>query len=709
MVIDREGPQVSIQDVRDQLAQQLALTLIVSGLVWISLTWPNPSIQANLSVPLGLAVIAIGWAVRALYQHNGPWARRLMAVGLAVGLLAAISLWPMDWLPFLGIALAFVCALLVTGGGIAATALTLGWAAVLNAAGLRTYALLELGLALAFAAVLAWQTVRTVYTAHGWVWSSQQRADQLLREARDYQAELARVLKSLDSSNQILRRTQTDLIAARKQAKTAESAKSQFVANISHELTTPLNLIVGFSEVMHLTPEVYGDAVWPPTLRRDVYQIYRSSRHLLGLIDDVFDLSRFDMVGFALNRELTPLGPLLHDTAEFARDLFQGRPVRFEVDIPNDLPTVDIDRTRIRQVLLNLLNNARHFTEAGTVRLMAEIRGDEVVVGVQDTGPGISPEKLARVFEEFYQVDPSLRRQHGGAGLGLSISKRFVEAHHGRIWAESTHGQGTLFAFALPVAEHAPAPSHFRPVEPTLPETQPCVLVIDPDPRVVGLLRHHLSQFEVIQLRAASDLADAVALHQPRAIVHNVRPGALDQGLPAMRTPVIRCSLPSQSWLARDFDVAACLAKPVTAEAVLDEVRRLGRSRRALVVSQDRAFCQLIERMLAAGLPDCDVSRAYDVDDARQTVRDLSIDVILLDDGSLGLLGDLRRDADLRLPAVIVLVEANWADADALPRGREVTLDHPDGLSSVQILKCVEAAVEALGVGRYVSDAATLS
>ncbi len=709
MAIEISGPEVSIQDVRSQLAQQLALTLIVAGLAWISLTWPNPAIQATLSVPLGLAVIAIGWGVRALHRHHAPTSRRLLAFGLSLGLVAAMTVWPMDWLPFLGIALAFVSGLLVTGGGIAATALTLGWAAVLNTAGVRTYAMLELGLALAFAAVLAWQTVRTVYTAHGWVWSSQQRADQLLREARDYQAELARVLKSLDSSNQILRRTQNDLIAARKQAESAESAKSQFVANISHELTTPLNLIVGFSEVMHLTPEVYGDTVWPPTLRRDVYQIYRSSRHLLGLIDDVFDLSRFDMVGFALNRETTPLAALLLDTAEFARDLFQGRPVRFEVEIPSDLPAVDIDRTRIRQVLLNLLNNARHFTAAGVVRLVAEVRADEVVVGVQDTGPGIPPEKLAHVFEEFYQVDPSLRRQHGGAGLGLAISKRFVEAHHGRIWVESTLGQGTLFAFALPVAEPAPAQSTFRPVEPTLPETQPCVCVIDPDPRVVGLLRHHLSQYEVVQLRSGAEVADAVERYQPRVVIHNVRPDGGELGLPDARTPVIRCSLPSQSWLASDFDVAACLAKPVTAESVMVEVRQVGGARRALVVSQDRAFCQLIERMLAAGLPDCNVRRAYDVQEARLSLVDAPVDVIVLDDDSLDLLGELKRDAGLGRPAVIVLIEADWAETDAIPRGREFVLRHPDGLSSVQVLTCVEAAVEALGAGRYVPNEATAS
>ncbi len=696
MAIETGGPQGSIQDVRNQLANQLALTLIVAGLAWISLTWPNPAIQATLSVPLGLAVIAIGWAARALYRRHAPWARRLLAFGLTGGLVAAMALWPMDWLPFLGIALAFVCALLVAGGGFAATALTLAWAATLRLTGQREYAVLELGLALALATVLAWQTVRTVYTAHGWVWSSQQRADQLLREARDYQAELARVLKSLDSSNQVLRRTQSDLIGARKRAESAESAKSQFVANITHELTTPLNLIVGFSEVMHLTPEVYGAAAWPPTLRRDVYQIYRSSRHLLGLIDDVFDLSRFDMVGFALNREMTPLGPLLLDTAEFARDLFQGRPVRFEVAIADDLPTVDIDRTRIRQVLLNLLNNARHFTAAGVVRLAATVEGDEVIVSVQDTGPGIPPEKLPRVFEEFYQVDPSLRRQHGGAGLGLAISKRFVEAHHGRIWVESTSGVGTRFAFALSVAERATAQAAYRPVEPTLPGTRPSVLVIDRDPRVVGLLRHHLGQYDVVQVRDANEITAAVAAHHPRVIVDNARPDGGDAAPVDTRTPVIRCSLPSQTWLARAEDVAACLAKPITAEALLDELGRLGPASRVLMVSGDRDFCQLVERMLGAGAPGYTVTRAYDVDDALQALTEDRSDVVLVDDDCLNLLVRLRAEpAPQRLP-VITFAEAQWADGAAMPRGQDFVLHHPRGLTSVQVLKCLGAAVDAL-------------
>jgi signal transduction histidine kinase len=198
---------------------------------------------------------------------------------------------------------------------------------------------------------------------------SQRRADALLREAREQRAALARIVKSLDNSNQVLRRTQAELVEARKAAEAAERMKSQFVANISHELTTPLNLILGFSEVKVLTPEVYGAFEWPVSLRRDAYQVYQNSRHLLSLIDDVFDLTRFDMVGFALNREHTDMNTFFTETVEFVRDLFHGSQVQFETHIHDRLPDLDIDRTRIRQVILNLLNNARHFTESGKVQL----------------------------------------------------------------------------------------------------------------------------------------------------------------------------------------------------------------------------------------------------------------------------------------------------------------------------------------------------
>src|SRR5262249_25223683 len=155
----------------------------------------------------------------------------------------------------------------------------------------------------------------------------------------------------------------------------------------------------------------------------------------------------------------------------------------------------EIDRTRIRQVVLNLLNNACSFTENGAVTLSARCADREVIVSVTDTGAGIPKEKLPFLFDEFYQADHSLRRIHGGAGLGLAISKRFVEAHGGHIWVESQEGVGSRFAFTLPSSEHYLEAHHLEmrtdnhlPIE----RSRPCLLVVEKDAAIVAMLRHYL-------------------------------------------------------------------------------------------------------------------------------------------------------------------------------------------------------------------------
>ena len=136
---------------------------------------------------------------------------------------------------------------------------------------------------------------------------------------------------------------------------------------------------------------------WPPALRQDVYHVYRSSRHLSEMIDDILDLSRFEIAGFTLNKELTPLEPLLRSAAEIVETLFRNRALRLEVAIAQDLPALEIDRTRIRQVLLNLLKNALSFTEQGTVRLEARRAESNVLISVSDTGSG-HPDRPVAVY-----------------------------------------------------------------------------------------------------------------------------------------------------------------------------------------------------------------------------------------------------------------------------------------------------------------------
>ena len=232
---------------------------------------------------------------------------------------------------------------------------------------------------LIFTLVLVRLMISTFYAALHWAWNSQERATHLLQDVRVHQSELKRALGSFESANSILRRMEKELIAARQQAERSRQLKEQFAANISHELRTPLNLILGFSEMLYLSPDLYGDVTWTPLLRKDLYQIYRNSQHLLTMIDDILSLSRFEMTEFTLHKEGATVEDLLNSTSEIARGLFRQSSVDLVIEVEVGLPQLEIDSARIRQVLLNLLNNALRFTEMGTVTLAARREEDEIV------------------------------------------------------------------------------------------------------------------------------------------------------------------------------------------------------------------------------------------------------------------------------------------------------------------------------------------
>jgi len=599
----------------------------------------------------------------------------------------------------------FVGATLVWGGELITGAAVGAAAWWLVRSGLRAYPLLELLVVLGFGIVLAWLAMRTLYTALEWAWTMQQEARRLLDLSRDRQGELNRTLRSLDLTNSILLRTQNELIVARQQAEEAQRLKEQFAANVSHEFRTPLNLILGFSEVMHLTPEVYGSMEWPSTLRQDIYQIHRNSRHLLEMINDVLDLSRFEVVGFALDRELAPLEPLLEDTLEIVQDLFRDAPVELELAVDAPLPLLDIDRTRIRQVLLNLLNNAARFTQEGIVRVSAGRIEHEVQISVSDTGPGIPQEELSLIFDEFYQVDRSLNRQHGGAGLGLAICKRFVTAHDGRIWAESQLGTGSTFHFTLPIpGEYVPTSPLARKQWPERapPDRQGPLLIVDPDPALADLLRRRVESTEVVQIPASDRLLEEVMEHHPRAVVYNVPPRASKElSLPPLPVPVVECSLPSRAWVAAERAMAAYLTKPVTAADLQRELERLDDVRDVLVVDDDRGFCQLIERTLSASSSRYRVRQAYDGWDGLGQMRAHRPDVVLLDlimpdlDG-FQVLEEMRSDPALDGVEVILVTAADLVEEALVQRSKKMTIHRPDGLRPGEMLRCLEAVMDVL-------------
>ncbi len=226
-----------------------------------------------------------------------------------------------------------------------------------------------------------------------------------------------------------------------------DRSKRRFLANMSHELRTPLTNIIGFARLM-----LKGiDGPLTEQQRHDLEIIYHNGEHLLGLINDLLDISQIEAGLMELEFREVDLGDLIRSVMATASALVRGKPVVLREIIPPDLPPVRADPARIRQVLLRLLANAAKFTERGTITVQAELADGEVRIRVRDTGPGIPSEYLSRIFERFEQGITENGRRPDGAGLGLALSKEFVEMHGGRIWVESEVGQGSTFTFTLPL------------------------------------------------------------------------------------------------------------------------------------------------------------------------------------------------------------------------------------------------------------------
>jgi signal transduction histidine kinase len=224
-----------------------------------------------------------------------------------------------------------------------------------------------------------------------------------------------------------------------------ERLRRDLVANVSHELKTPISALRA-----HLENLLDGvEKAQPETLQVMLAQSERLGR----LVDQLLELSRLESGDLPLDRSEIPLRPLVSRVMSEIDVTRSRRDVELAQDVPEDLPPVYADAERIYQVLFNLLDNAVRFTPAGgRVRVTAARRNGAVDVTVADTGPGISAEHLPRVFERFYRVDTARSRDEGGTGIGLAIARSVVEAHGGRIWAESEPGRGSTFTFELPVA-----------------------------------------------------------------------------------------------------------------------------------------------------------------------------------------------------------------------------------------------------------------
>jgi CheY-like chemotaxis protein len=463
---------------------------------------------------------------------------------------------------------------------------------------------------------------------------------------------------------------------------------------MSHELRTPLNSIIGFSRVM-----LKGiDGPLNDLQSQDLETIHESGQHLLGLINNILDMSKIEAGKMELQMEYTNLEEIVDAAVTTGHGLIQDKPIELVKIVDPGLPQVYCDPIRVRQVLLNLVSNAAKFTSEGTITVCAtRVNADpstlipaHVQIDVADTGIGIAEADRAKIFEAFRQVDGSPTRQVGGTGLGLAISKEFVDMHQGWMWVESEEGVGSTFCFSLPIHPAGQEDPDLI-VMPRYDDDRPIVLAVDDEPGVIDLYRRYLEKegYGIVGLRSANDLLFHIRQVQPFVVLLDLHlPGRdgwdawgdIKRAEDTQNLPVIVCSIDDnrQQGLARG--VEGYLVKPIIEDDLLEAVQRVQRAAGTngsktsftvehLLLIAPPEVAQEVQEALGESLG-CRIQTAATGRDGLQAVLDQQPDLILLDadlpdmDG-YGLLVAMRSQAETsRFP--VILLTRGTLSADRL-------------------------------------------
>jgi adenylate cyclase len=316
-----------------------------------------------------------------------------------------------------------------------------------------------------------------------------------------------------------------ELEVARDAAQEASRTKSSFLANMSHELRTPLNAIIGVTEMLQEDAREFKreDEIEP------LDRVQRAARHLLALINDILDLSKIEAGKMDLVLESFPIATLISDVVHSVEAIASKNGNRIVVNCPDAVGSMYADQIRVRQALMNLVSNAAKFTSNGTVTISAakewEVGGERTEFAVADTGIGMSPDQLAKLFQEFSQADSSTTRKYGGTGLGLAISRRFCQMMGGDISVESELGRGSKFVIKLPVqvsdsGTQARTPEAARPRATGSMQQAPLILVVDDDPTVREVVGRYL-------VREGFTFAEADGGRQGLQLARELNPAAI--------------------------------------------------------------------------------------------------------------------------------------------------------------------------------------
>ena len=705
--------------------RNLVITTSIIGGGWLLLISLIKSGQISLEImPVFLGTVLAFWLSYQLIPL------RLMASQivwlLCLGITITLALWIFRegniaflyaLIPLMAVTMIGKQAAVLSG--MAVLAALLGFYLQIGPAFMPLASIGMVGFGMVLAGFIGWCAVSPLITMVEWTNYSYRMARQNLEEARNQRVELNQVQEDLVLANKDLGRLAKSLKVMTQKAEDARRVKEEFVANVSHELRTPLNMIIGYTNLIITSPGAYAKKL-PARLLADISSIQRNSQHLVELVNDVLDLSQVEAGRMALTRQWSSLKEIIEAATVAVRPLFESKGLYLEKDLPAEDPNVFCDSTRIREVVLNLLSNAGRFTDQGGVVVGIYRDGENEVISVQDTGTGISPEDRQRIFEPFQQLDPMLHHKTGGSGLGLTISKRFVEMHGGSMWLTSEPGKGTTFFVSIPIEpkldieENRQGASRWfnpfqeftprlRPAKALRPESNPRILVVEQDGTMQRLFSRYLDGVDVISIVNLPEAVAEIGKAPTRLMVINspepYAESSLDFTNP-FNTPVITCWMPGREEAARRLGIVHYLLKPVEQDVLLSALDEVGKVEMSvLLVEDDPETIQLFARIISISRPAVRVIRAASGREALQLMRERKPDAVILDMNlsdinGFDLLGEKGSDPQIRAIPVIVV---SSTDPSGIPIvSNRFSVNCTNGLSIKEFLGCLGAVSEIL-------------